>query len=382
MSVWEKIIGQSAAVEQLKTAATSASPTHAWLVSGPPGSGRSTVALAFAAALLCEQPDPQNRGCGTCKSCTTVLGGTHADLTHFTTENSSIKIEEARELVVKAQDRPSVGRWRVIIVEDADRMLERTSNVLLKAIEEPPPHTIWILSAPSPVDVLVTIRSRCRPVKLRVPALSEVVSLLESEGVSAEIATRVAALSQGNIGLARRLANSPDARERRESVVRMPLALTSISAAMRAAERLIEIADAEAEADAQARNDVERAQLMTTLGIEEGEKVNPSMRAQIRQLEDDQKRRAKRIKTDTLDRFLVDIQTVLRDVLSIQLGTGAALINVHLTQELQQFAARVPQEQTIEKLDAVALTRRRIATNASARLAFEAMMTSFVVNRA
>lgn len=378
MTVWNRLVGQPEVTEQLQRAAASATPTHAWLFTGPPGSGRSTAALNLAAALLCDQADPAQRGCGVCKSCTTVLNGSHADLTHFSTENVTIKIDEARELVVKAQDRPSVGRWRVMIVEDADRMPERTSNVLLKAIEEPPPHTIWLLCAPSPVDVLVTIRSRCRPVKLRVPQLNQVVSLLVSEGIEEPLAQHCAALAQGHIGVARRLATVPEARSRRETVVRMPIMLRSISQAMRAAENLISIAEEEADADAEARNEVELAHLKTALGIDDEEKINPSMRAQIRQLEEDQKRRARRIKTDMLDRFLIDIQTVFRDVLTLQLGTGSQLINSHLEQELREYAQRYTSEKTLEQLDSVSLTRRRISTNAGARLAFEAMMTGFV----
>lgn len=378
MNVWNQLVGQPDVVDQLSQAAAAEQPTHAWLFTGPAGSGRSTAALAFAAALLCDQLNPTDRGCGHCKSCQTVFSGSHADLTHFSTENPNIKIEEARELVVKAQDRPAVGRWRIMIVEDADRMPERTSNVLLKALEEPPPHTIWLLCAPSPVDVLITIRSRCRPVKLRVPQRADVVNLLVSEGITENLALHCAALAQGHIEVARRLATLEEARTRRETVVRMPISLRSLPAAMKAAEDLITIADEEAEADAEARNEVEKAQLMTTLGVQEGEKVTPSVRSQLRQLEEDQKRRARRIKTDTLDRFLIDIQTVFRDVLTLQMRTGSELINTHLREELQRYAANTTEVKTLERLDRVSLTRRRIATNASAKLAFEAMMAGFV----
>ncbi len=378
MSVWDRLVGQPEVTAQLARAAAEDRPTHAWLFTGPPGSGRSEAARAFAAALLCDSPEPSQRGCGVCKSCQTALSGSHADLTHFTTENLQIRIEEARDLVVKAQDRPSVGRWRVIILEDADRMPERTSNVLLKAIEEPPPHTIWLLTAPSPLDVLVTIRSRCRPVKLRVPSQQAVAEALVASGVAAELAGQCAALAQGNLDVARQLATSRKEFDRRNSVVRMPLGIRGISDAMAAAEKLIGISDDAAEAVAAERNERERQELMRTLGIEEGEKVNPSMRAQLRNLEEDQKRRARRIKTDTLDRFLVDLQTFFRDVLTLQLGTGSALINAHLADELAAYAQARSSAKTLELLDSVALTRRRISTNASAKLAFEAMMASFL----
>ncbi|MCP3426279.1 DNA polymerase III subunit delta' [Rothia sp. AR01] len=380
MSVWDELVGQEAVVEQLRRAAAQDVPSHAWLFTGPPGSGRSTAARALAAALLCEREDPRERGCGECKSCRTAMAGTHADLTHFATENLSIKIEEARELVVKAQDRPAVGRWRVVIVEDADRMPERTSNVLLKAIEEPPPHTIWLLCAPSPIDVLVTIRSRCRPVGLKVPATEEVARLLtRRDGIEEETALHAARLAQGHVGVARRLAVYPEARSRREDVVRLPLGLAGISSAVAAADRLIATAEAESDADAEERNEREKADLLVTLGAPEGAKLPPHLRAAVRRLEEDQKRRARRIQVDTLDRFLIDLSTFYRDVLTLQLRTGSPLINQHLQRELDDYALNSTAERTLEQIDTINLTRRRISTTANPRLAFEAMTASLIL---
>ncbi|MBM7052239.1 MULTISPECIES: DNA polymerase III subunit delta' [unclassified Rothia (in: high G+C Gram-positive bacteria)] len=380
MSVWEKLVGQEAVVAQLQRAAQKERPTHAWLFSGSAGAGRDTAALAFAAALLCDNEGA--RGCGICKSCLTVLSGSHADLTHFRTQNLTIKIEEARELITKAQDRPSVGRWRVMIVEDANRMPERTSNVLLKAIEEPPPHTIWLLTAPSPSDVLVTIRSRCRPVTLRIPPVTAIADLLtNSYGVNSAEAEDVARISQGNIDTALRLSvshDAADARARRDFVVQIPLRLRTISTAMDAADKLMEHATNEAEADASARNDAELSALRQALGIAEGERVTPAMRSQVRQLEEDHKRRAKRIQTDTLDRFLVDLQTFYRDVLTLQLATGSQLVNARFVPQLQQYAQQVAPERTMAHLELVSKTRRRITTNASAKLMLEALMTGLM----
>lgn len=258
-------------------------------------------------------------------------------------------------------------------------MTERTSNVLLKAIEEPPPYTIWLLTAPSPADVLITIRSRCRPVQLRLPLVTDVAAVLGTQyGIESQQAELVARLAQGNLDTAHKLATDPQARTRRDSVVKIPLTLNSVASAMDAADRLISIAEAEAEADAQTRNEAERAALLTSLGYTDGEKLSPTHRAQVRQLEEDQKRRAKRIQTDTLDRFLADIQTVFRDVLTLQMGTGAELINAHMAQQIQAYATRTTPEAALAHLETVATTRRRMSTNASARLAFEAMMTQFI----
>ena len=233
MSVWDDLQGQPAVVAQLRQAAQGEGLTHAWLFTGPPGSGRSNAAKAFAAALNCDQEDVSLRGCGECAACLTILGETHSDVAFVRTEKVTITIDEARELVSTAGNRPSSARWRIIVVEDADRMAERTTNVLLKAIEEPTPRTVWMLCAPSPADVLVTIRSRCRPVALRLPPAADVAALLvKRDGVDPAVAERAARAAQSHVGIARRLARDPEARERRLETVRFPLCLRGVTAAV------------------------------------------------------------------------------------------------------------------------------------------------------
>jgi DNA polymerase-3 subunit delta' len=376
-------------VAQLRRAAQSEKPTHAWLLTGPPGSGRSNAALAFAAALVCERPELPARGCGICKACHTTLAGTNADVTFIATEKTTISIEEARNLVRKAHDSPSSARWRVMIVGDADRMAERTTNVLLKAIEEPPPRTIWILCAPSPADVLVTIRSRCRTLTLRLPPVADVAALLvRRDGIDPALALNAARAAQSHIGIARRLASDPGARERRDATVRLPLNLRDVTTAVQAAASLLELAQAEAASSNEERDAVEKATLLRNLGAPETGTLPPSMRSQVRALEEDQKRRAKRSVTDHLDRALTDLLSFYRDVLVLQLDTrgGAGveretveLVNDPLRAQLQDFAARTRPEQTLERMDAVNAVRRRLTTtNVAPLLALEAMSVSLL----
>lgn len=369
MSVWDAVVGQPEAVGVLRHAVDDpAAMTHAWLLTGPPGSGRSVAARAFAAALQCERG-----GCGVCQACTTTLGGTHADVTVVATEKVLLSIEEVRDLVGVAQRSPAQGRWRVILVEDADRMAERTSNVLLKAIEEPPPRTVWLLCAPSPQDVVVTIRSRCRGVVLRVPPVDDVAALLVRDGVDPSVAAVTARAAQSHIGLARRLARDPEARERRARTLRLAARIRGVGDAVLAAAELVEVAAAEAKAATADRDASERAALLRTLGADEGTQLPPTLRAQLRQLEDDQKRRATRAQRDVLDRSLVDLLSLYRDVLVVQLGADVDLVNAAEEDEVRQLAADSAPEQTIRRMDAIAEARERLEGNVAPLLAMEAM---------
>ncbi|MET1034674.1 MAG: DNA polymerase III subunit delta' [Arthrobacter sp.] len=382
MSVWDDLPGQEAAVGQLRRAAADGTPTHAWLFTGPPGSGRSNAARSFAAALQCAAPAPGDRGCGQCQACRTVMAGTHPDVSLVATENVTYAIADVRELIGRAQDRPSGGKWRVIIMEDADRMTERTTNVLLKSIEEPPPHTVWILCAPSPADVLVTVRSRCRSIGLRVPSRDAVAELLvRRDGLTADQAEFAARVSQGHIGIARRLARDEGARLRRDRTVRLPLGLRGVSDAVLAAAELVELATAEATASAEERGAADARQLRETLGLDPDAAVPPQLRSQFKQLEELNKRRARRGANDSLDRALIDLTTFFRDVLAVQLGTGTELVNDYLARELRAYAGRSTAEQTLARIDYIAEARERIAANVQPLLAMEAMMAGLLPDR-
>jgi len=373
MSVWSEVVGQSAAVETLQRAvADPRSMTHAWLFTGPPGSGRSVAARAFAAALQCA-----DGGCGTCHQCTTTLAGTHPDLTVVATDQVIIRIDEVRGLVGTAARTPSLGRYRVIVVEDADRMLERTTNVLLKAIEEPPPHTVWVLCAPSPQDVLPTIRSRARAVALRVPPAQAVADLVvRRDGVDPHVALSAARAAQSHVGMARRLARDPEARRRRSAVLAVARRIRGVGDAVLAAGELVEVAKAEAAAATAERDAAERAELLRALGVADGETVPPKLRSQVKQLEDDQKRRATRRQRDVLDRAMLDLVSLYRDVLVLQLGAEVDLVNGLEPADLavvRALAADSTPEQTVRRMDAIGVARERLEGNVAPLLALEAM---------
>ncbi len=413
MSVWEDVVGQESAVAAFTAAAQAAreaaeqreaqaaagvapeaargvdgargggagsgatSPaglamTHAWLVTGPPGSGRSNAARAFAAALQCIGPVP---GCGQCKPCRDVMAGSHPDVVRLTTEKLIITMDEVKTLIGEAQRRPWTGRWRVILVEDADRMAERTTNVLLKSIEEPPPQTVWLLCTPSADDVLPTIRSRCRLVTLRIPPADAVAELLvRRDGADPELAARAARASQSHIGLARHLATDADAWERRRRLLLAPVSLRSVGDAVLAAASLVDAAESEAKEATTERDAREKAELTRALGLESDGKIPAALRAQIRQLEEDQKRRAKRARTDVLDRAMIDLLSFYRDVLTTQMGSDVERVNLDLADAVDQAARTTTPEQSLARIGAIEECRSRLRSNAAPLLAVEALM--------
>ncbi|MBO0918432.1 DNA polymerase III subunit delta' [Streptomyces sp. NBC_01260] len=394
MSVWDDLVGQDRVQEQLGAAARDADVlvsaisagepvpsgskmTHAWLFTGPPGSGRSTAARAFAAALQCTSPDRAlggAPGCGFCDGCHTSLIGTHADVDVIRTDLLSIGVKETRELVRRAQLSPAVGRWQVIVMEDADRLTEGAGNVLLKAIEEPAPRTVWLLCAPSLEDVLPTIRSRCRHLTLRTPSVDAVADvLIRRDGIDPERAAAAARATQGHIGRARRLATDERARSRRAAVLKLPLRVEDIGGCLKAAQELIDTATDDAKQVAEDVDVKETEDMKAALGASAGGRMPRGTAGVMKELEDKQKRRKTRTQRDSLDLALTELTGFYRDVLALQLGSRIAIANTDAQDSLDRIVRSSTPERTLRRIEAVIACRRALDRNVAPLLAVEAM---------
>jgi DNA polymerase III subunit delta' len=375
-TVWSTLVGQRHVIETLSRAVAGQGMTHAWLFTGPPGSGRSNAALAFAAALQCPQG-----GCGECHACQTALAGTHPDVSVTRSETSMLYIKDMRELVLRSALVPVERRWQVMVIEDADRLGDaggRTANTLLKSIEEPTPKTVWLLCAPTLEDVPQTIRSRCRTVALTTPTAEEVARfLVATDGVPAPVAAFAARASQGHIGRARALARDEGTRNRRREVVALPGRLTSLGACMNAAANLVDIAKDETEAITTATNSREMLELDATYGDDRKSRASRSYRAALRELEHSQKQRQKRREMDVIDRSLMDIMSVYRDAIAVQTGALGALVNEEVRGEVDDLARRSTPEENLRRIDAIFAAREQMSEfNATPLLTLEAMMVT------
>jgi DNA polymerase III subunit delta' len=383
VSVWDAVVGQTVVPELRRTVADAsailtgdstagAAMTHAWLFTGPPGSGRSVVARAFAAALECP-----NGGCGNCAECRDVRNRTHPDVADVVTDGLSIKIKQIRDLVPRAALRPSRGRWQIIVVEDADRLGEDAADAILLSVEEPPPRTIWMLCAPTPEDIVATIRSRCRVVTLRTPPYDQVADhLVRTVGASPELAAFAARAAQGHIGRARALATDADARSRHREVLRLPFMLADLKTCLDAAAALVGAAKVDAERWCDELDAREIDELKQALGVGTTGRKPRSSEAALKELERDQRLRRTRVQRDSIDRALVDVLALYRDVLVRQLGAAVDLVNEEVRPSIDRMAAASTPESTLRRMEAVVAAREALEANAAPLLALEAMMLS------
>ena len=376
MSVFDGLVGQDAVVDVLREAAAAeaagAGMTHAWLFTGPPGSGRSVAARAFAAALQCPRG-----GCGECHECHTAMSGAHPDVNLVVPQGLHLRLDETREIVLTSYRAPSLGRWHVTLIEDADRMEERTGNALLKALEEPPPRGVFLLCAPTPDDLLPTIRSRCRLVTLRIPPYDAVAEQLEREGVDRAVAAFAARAAQGHVGRARRLAVDDEVKRRRREVLELPGQVATVGGCFTAAANLVEATKDEAAAVTGELDEAETAAMLQAYGGEAGARGRGSRprgaAAAMTDLEQRQKSRATRTQRDALDRALIDLAAFYRDVLVAQLGAPVDLVNVDMQRPLAKIAEATTPESTLRRIEAILACREAVAGNVAPLLAVEAM---------
>ncbi|WP_163695175.1 DNA polymerase III subunit delta' [Mycolicibacterium sarraceniae] len=392
--VFTRLVGQSAVEAELVGAARAArgdsahdvaatgTMTHAWLITGPPGSGRSVAAQCFAAALQCSAEGTP--GCGQCRACSTTMAGTHGDVRRIVPEGLSIGVDEMRTIVQIASRRPSTGRWQIVVVEDADRLTEGAANALLKVVEEPPPSTVFLLCAPSvdPEDIAITLRSRCRHVALVTPPTTAIAQVLvDNDGLSAEIAQWAASVSGGHVGRARRLATDPDARDRRTRALGLARDAATPSRAYAAAEELVATAEAEAKALNVGRDEVESDELRTALGAGgTGKGTAGALRGAtgaIRDLEKRQKSRQTRASRDALDRALIDLATYFRDALLVANGAGAVVPNhPDMAEKVAALAAHAAPDRLLRCIEAVLECREALATNVKPKFAVDALVAT------
>lgn len=381
MSVWNTIVGQQPVVDMLR-GITEGDPAHiaqSWLFCGPPGSGRSNVAIAFAAALECPR-----HGCGECEVCRAILERRHPDVQVMATDKVTIGIDEVRRLVEDSEETPHTSPWRVIIIEDVDRMLERTTNVLLKEVEEPAEHTIWMLCAPSPQDVLPTIRSRTRLVTLAVPQTKDVAAFIEKDcGVDERLALRCARLSEGHIGIARLYAKDDQALADRDELVVGVLNLRRVSDAVVLADTLLKNAKTQAETSVERSVEREKTEFRRINGLKDKDPIPSVLRSQWNAIgkKEDRTRRATRLVRDVLDRSLNSIASIYRDVAVIQNGAvdAVGIVNLENKRAIYDLSARIGREGAVDRMDRIALTRRRLRGNGNAQLDFEALLCSLIV---
>ena len=377
-SVFDDLVGQEhiigilqGAVAASRTGEESQEMTHAWVFTGPPGSGRSSAAVAFAQALICP-----NNGCGTCNDCNSAKTHGHPDVEIIRTEGLSIKVEEVRELLTRVAWAPSMGGWRVVVMEDADRLTESAANALLKAIEEPGTRTVWLLCAPTLHDVLPTIRSRCRHLQLRTPSLEAVTNvLINRDNIAPGMADFAARVSQGHIGRAKYLATNESVRSNRKTIMQLPLQLGSLAAAFQAAQTLVDLATSEANASSDERDEKEVEKLQEAYGKgATGRGMATGGAKAVKELEKEQKSRSTRMVRDSIDGALLDIATFYRDVMMVQSGNSDSMINTDMRQQVESHAAISPPHSTINKINAIMEARENLARNSAPLVTLEALM--------
>ncbi|MGH2711671.1 MAG: ATP-binding protein [Actinomycetota bacterium] len=317
--VLASVPGQDDAIGFLDRAVST--PHHAYLFAGPEGSGKQQASRAFAAALLCKKG-----GCGDCRDCRLALEDRHPNVVIVEPEGRDIRVGEnadedgtARWLTSRAYLTAPEGGWKVMRVEQADRMTEEAADVLLKALEEPPDKTAFILSSARPDEIPETVRSRCHTVTFRPLAESFVAEALIGEGIDEGRARLAARIAGGNLGRARRLASDPQGLAFRDSALEaLETASTGPGGGLDAAEQLLAAAGEYRKRVADRLKD----DLEPFMDPDTGDPLE-QYRGAIRRLEARHQRQERRAERDFLDAALLALESWFRDLLLAGAGGDA-----------------------------------------------------------
>jgi DNA polymerase-3 subunit delta' len=214
-----------------------------------------------------------------------------------------------------------------------------------------------------------------RSITLHVPTVSQVAALIVArEGVDEETALVAAREAQSHIGMATRLATDEDSRRRRDDYVAAVLGIGSVSQAMAAAAALLDLAKKDAEALVTKQDSDERDALLRSLGLQPGGAIPSALRSHVKALEEDQKRRSTRSLRDAVDRILVDVMSVVRDVLMLQVGAGVELVNQRHLPAIEERAGNTTSSLTLSALDALNQARQRMSHNSPPLLVLESLL--------
>ncbi len=366
MSVWDSLRGSRAA-EGLATQLASGEVAHSWLLQGPAGAGKRPAALAMAAALNClEEP---NVGCGGCSACLRILRRRFPDVHHVVPEGPLIPVDTIREQVIAEATRSAFeGRYKVFVIEEADRMNQSAQNALLKTLEEPQPETVFILLTDREQDVLETIRSRCRIFRLEPVDEQTITALLEQEGASGQEAILSARLSEGNLEEARALAFDEARRERRKQWLGMARRLVApVDALDAAAEILAEARDATKAWEVQQKAEV--IELAEAFG--EGRGSAGARNALVKR----HRRELRRAEGQILAEALTTLASFYRDVLATRRGGDESVTNLDLLPEIKRWAeATFGDAELLRAVERLIEARASLLKNANVPLAIEAAL--------
>lgn len=322
-SVFDDIVGQEAAVAHLRAAV--AAPVHAYLLVGPPGSGKRTAAMALAAALLCPLG-----GCGECDVCRRALAGRHPDLVVVERAGPSITVDQAREVRRLAMRSPNEGARKILLLTDF-HLVREAAPVLLKVLEEPPPSTVFVILAEQVSPELVTIASRCVQVDFGPLTVEQVCDAMVAEGVDAGVAAEVAAVSSGRLDRARLLAGDPNFAARRDAWRAVPERLDGTGATVAVvASDLAALLGGAGVSTLEARQAAELAEL------DEPVKRTGERGAGRKVLQERHKRELRRLRHDELRFGLATLAGVYRDALAA--GAGDDRANIEAVSAIQGAA--------------------------------------------